>query len=70
MQDWHRLYDSVKIVCASLFLKLRITRNETADTLMTRIRVSIRVCQQNIKTPARLRTGHGKSTMANVCGDF
>ena len=27
-------------------------------------------CQQKMKTPARLRTGHGKSTTANVCGDF
>ena len=37
---------------------------------MTWIRVRIRVCQQKMKTPARLRTGPGKSTTANVCGDF
>ena len=43
---------------------------EKAETLMTQIRVRIRVSQQKIKTPARLRTGHGKSTTANVCGDF
>ena len=34
---------------------------EKAETLMTPIRVRIRVCQQKMKTPARLRTGHGTS---------
>ena len=44
---------------------------ENDETLMTRIRVRIRICQQTIKkNPARLRTGHGKSFTANVCGDF
>ena len=34
---------------------------------MTWIRVRIRVCQQKIKTPARLRTNHGKRTTAKMC---
>ena len=43
---------------------------EKAETLMTWIRVCIRVCQQKMKTPAKLRTGHGKSTTAKICGNF
>ena len=37
---------------------------------MTWIRERICVCQQKMKTPAILRTGHGKSTTVNVCGGF
>ena len=36
----------------------------------TLIRTRIRVCQRIMKTSARLLTGHGKSSKANVCGSF
>ena len=37
---------------------------------MIGIRMRIRVCERNMKIPARLLTGHGKGSKANVCGDF
>ena len=40
------------------------------ETLMTRIRVCIRVCQRKMKTPTRLLTCHGNSSTANVCNDI
>ena len=58
MQDWHRWYDSVKILCASSFFKASYCTQccpEKAETLMTRIRVRIRVCQQKKKTPKSVK---------------
>ena len=37
---------------------------------VTQIRSHVSVCQRIMKTPERLLTGHGKSSKANVCGNF
>ena len=37
---------------------------------MTQIRTRIRVCQRIMQTPARLLIGLGKSSKANVWGNF
>ena len=56
-------------MCQFILKRLIAAREEKAETLMTRIRVRIRVVSKN-EDPARLRTCHGKSTTANVCDDF
>ena len=43
---------------------------EKAETLMTRIRVRVSVCQQKMKTPARLQTGHGRAPLQMCAAIF
>ena len=59
--------------CARFFLKGSYPTHccpAKALAWTTLIRTRIRVCQRIMKTSARLLTGHGKSSKANVCGSF
>ena len=56
-----------------LFKKVLIARTVaqrmlsiTCEALVTQIKMRIRVCERNMKTPARLLLGHGKGSKANV----
>ena len=63
MQDWHRWYDNVLFIFKASYRTQCCP--EKAETLMTQIRVRIRVCQQKIehssKTANRTwKEHHGK----------
>ena len=75
--DMHRLalliHSCARSICLFLFEKASYpTQCCPANALAwtTQIRIRIRVCQRIMKTPARLLTGHVKSSKANVCSIF